>query len=121
YVAQPVELRRRGAERLDARRVRGGELLAVEVVAVPEERLPVVLGRAQVTVACADRMPVLERGIGLLDETVGESRPRGVPAVAVTLGNQRCDVEALAQVGHTRVALADAALQLPVEAHVVGE
>jgi hypothetical protein len=50
-----------------------------------------------------------------------ESRPRPVPAVPVAAGDLRRYRQALTDVGHAGVRLADTALQLPVEVLVVEE
>ena len=115
------EVRQRRPERLHAGGVRRRELVAVEAVAMPEERLAVVLRRSEVQAGRADGVACGEGTVGLLHQPVGEARPRGVPAVAVAWCDLRRDVQALAHVGHPGVALCDAALQLAVERRVVEE
>jgi hypothetical protein len=88
---------------------------------MPEERLAVVLRRAQVLGGGAHRVVRRERLVGLLDQAVGELRPPAVPAVAIARRDLRRDVQALTHVRHASVTLSDAALQLPVEADVVEE
>jgi hypothetical protein len=81
----------------------------------------VVLAGAQVAAARAHGAAGGEFGVGLFEQTIGERRPLPVPAVAVARGDPGRDEEALADVRHARVALADRALQLTVEVVVVEE
>ena len=82
---------------------------------MPEERLAVVLGGSQVAAASAHRVTRRQRGVGLFYELCGKRRPLLVPAVAVTRRDLGCDVQALADIGHPRIALSNSTLQLAVE------
>ena len=108
-----------GPERADAGGVGAAQLGPVQVVAVEEEGLPEVLGRPQVGAPGADRVPGLGRVVGLADQPGREIRPGPVPAVPVARRDLPGDGQAFPDVGHPRVGLAHAALQLPVEVDVV--
>jgi hypothetical protein len=107
------------AKGLDARGVANLKLRRIEVVAVPEERLAIVLGGPQVAAAGTHRVTCCERGVGLLHKLLGERRPLLVPAVAVARRDLDRDVQALAYVRHARVALPDRSLELAVEVLII--
>ena len=86
-----------------------------------EERLPEVLRGPKVRAAGTDPVTRGESGVRLFDESEPEGRPRLVPAVPVAAGDLRGDRQALTDVGHAGVGLADTALQLPVEVLVIEE
>jgi len=95
--------------------------VAIQVFSVEEKRLPEVLRGPEVRAAGTDPMTRGEGGVRLLDQSQPESRPRPVPAVPVAAGDLRRYRQALTDVGHAGVRLADTALQLPVEVLVVEE
>lgn len=107
------------AERPDTRRVRSSQFVPVQILAVEEERLPEVLRSPQVGAASADAVSGLGRLVSLADQVSGETRPGLVPAIPVTRGDLPGDGQALADIGHPRIGLADAALQLAVERDVI--
>lgn len=84
-----------------------------------EERLPEVLRSPQIGAACADPVSGLGRLIGLADQAGCETRPALVPAIPVTRGDLLGDGQALPDIGHPRIGLADTALQLAVERDVI--
>lgn len=64
----------------------------------------------------------MARGQGrltLLDKPAGETGPCVIPAVTITRSDLLSDLEALTYVGHSRVGLADTALELTVEILIV--
>ena len=84
-----------------------------------EERLPEVLGRAQVRVAGAD---VVARPTGLVasrDKPARELRPRLIPAVAVARSDPLGDRQALPGVRHPGIALTDGTLELTVKGDII--
>ncbi len=86
---------------------------------MPEERLAVVFGRAQAQARSAHGVTGRLGRRCLGHEAVGERRPGSVPTAAVAGRDLRRDVQALTDVGHAGVALANRALQLAVEALIL--